>query len=452
MIRRYTVSKLFGTDGIRGRANVDPISPETLLRIGKAVAAIARRNGAAGRIVIAKDTRLSGYMIESALTAGAVSVGASPVLVGPMPTPALAMLTRSLRADLGIMITASHNPYPDNGIKVFGPDGYKLSDELTGEIERLVDGNLNDLAAPADAFGRARRLDDAQGRYVEYVKRTFPRGLRLDGLKIVLDCAHGAAYKVAPEILWELGAEVIPIGVEPNGVNINADVGATHTRTMRSQVLAHGADLGIALDGDADRIVVADEEGALVDGDQILGLIGERWHEAGRLSGGGVVATTMSNLGLERYLNRLGLVLVRTQVGDRHVVEHMRKNGFNLGGEPSGHIVVGDEATTGDGLVAALQVLAAIVQSDRPASRVCGVFTPVPQMLRNIPVNGTDVLTCDAVGEAIRDGERRLGDEGRLVVRKSGTEPLIRVMVEGIDADAVSRVIDDVVEAVRMAA
>jgi phosphoglucosamine mutase len=435
---------LFGTDGIRGTANSEPMTAETALGVGMAAARHFLRGDHRHRAVIGKDTRLSGYMIEPALTAGFVSMGMDVILIGPMPTPAVAMLTRSLRADLGVMISASHNPYQDNGIKLFGPDGHKLSDAVEREIEEHVDNGVDTHLAAPGLLGRAMRLDDAQGRYTEFVKQTFPRGLTLEGLKIVVDCANGAAYKVAPEVLWELGAEVVPIGVAPDGFNINKDCGSTATETMQSQVVAHAADLGIAFDGDADRVLIADESGALMDGDQIIGLIAGRWHAEGRLLGGGVVATVMSNLGLESYLGGRGLTLERTRVGDRYVVESMRKRGFNLGGEQSGHIILGDHGTTGDGLVAALQVLAALIVSGGRASETCRVFEPLPQLLRNVSLDGGLALEDEAVQGAITAGTERLGPKGRLLVRESGTEPLIRVMAEGEDSALINAVVDDI--------
>jgi phosphoglucosamine mutase len=443
--------KLFGTDGIRGKANSEPMTPETALRVAMAAAQRLRRGDHRHLVVIGKDTRLSGYMVEPALTSGFIACGMDVVLVGPLPTPAVAMLTRSLRADLGVVISASHNPYEDNGIKLFGADGYKLSDEIEAEIEALLGSGALHRVGPAE-LGRAKRLDDAGGRYIEFVKSSFPKGLRLEGLKIVIDCAHGAAYKVAPTVLWELGAEVIPLGVAPDGFNINHDCGSTSTAAMRHAVTAHGADLGLALDGDADRLLIADERGELLDGDQLLGLIAERWQSTGRLKGGAVVATVMSNLGLERYLKKSSLELVRTTVGDRYVVEEMRRRGCNLGGEQSGHIILGDHSTTGDGLIAALQVLAAIVELGAPASRVCRVFEPVPQRLLNLRIEGGAPLESKAVKKAIAAGEQRLGERGRLLVRKSGTEALIRIMAEGEDETLVATVVDDVAAAVRAAA
>jgi phosphoglucosamine mutase len=444
--------KLFGTDGIRGTANSEPMTAETALKVGMAAAAQFIRGNHRHRVVIGKDTRLSGYLLEPALTAGFVSMGMDVILVGPMPTPAVAMLTRSLRADIGVVISASHNPYQDNGIKFFAPDGFKLSDEVESEIEARIDaGNGDHLVAPAK-LGRAMRLDDAVGRYTEYVKQTFPRGQTLDGLKIVVDCANGAAYKVAPEVLWELGAEVIPIGVNPDGFNINKDCGSTKTETMCSQVVSHGADIGIALDGDADRVIFADEHGALIDGDQVLGLVARSWQERGLLQGGGIVATVMSNLGLENFLTNAGLKLERTRVGDRYVVEAMRTKGFNLGGEQSGHIIMSDYGTTGDGLIAALQVLAVLVESRKPASMACRVFEPLPQLLRNVALNGSDPLEESAVRRVIADGKKRLGATGRLLIRKSGTEPLVRVMAEGEDEVLVGHVVDDIVAVIEQAA
>ena len=444
--------KLFGTDGIRGTANVEPMTAETALSLAMAAGRYFTRGDHRHLAVIGKDTRLSGYLLEPALTAGFVAMGMDVILVGPLPAPAVAMLTRSLRADIGVMISASHNPYQDNGIKLFRPDGYKPSDEVELEIEALMAADpVTERAAPAH-LGRAKRLDDAQGRYIEFVKNTFPEGFRLDGLKIVVDCAHGAAYRIAPTVLWELGATVVPMGVEPDGLNINDGCGATATEAMRREVLAQDADLGIALDGDADRVVMADEKGALIDGDQLMALIAESYHRAGRLKGGGVVATVMSNLGLERYLESIGLGLVRTPVGDRYVIEHMRKNGLNVGGEQSGHIILSDYATTGDGLIAALQVLATTIGSDRPLSSAGRVFEPLPQLMRNVRFNGTMPLEDAEVKKVIHDAERSLGKQGRLVIRKSGTEPVIRVMAEGDDELLVSRVVDTIAEAIERAA
>jgi len=445
---------LFGTDGIRGLANEEPMTAITALKVALA-AGIHFRNADRRHVaVIGKDTRLSGYMIEAALNAGLISVGIDVVLVGPLPTPAIAMLTRSMRADLGIMISASHNPYHDNGIKLFGPDGYKLSDAVEAEIAAAVQADRTPELAGPDALGRARWLGDAQGRYIEFVKNTFPRGLRLDGLKVVIDCAHGAAYKVAPTVLWELGAEVVPIGVKPDGFNINRDSGAVHIDALTKQVVAHGADIGVALDGDADRVIVVDEHGVVVDGDQIMGLVASSWADDGRLKGDGLVATVMSNLGLERYLDARGLKLVRTRVGDRYVVEEMRRTGFNVGGEQSGHIILSDYTTTGDGLIAALQFLAVVIQSGRPASAVARVFTPLPQVLKSVRFgrNGTPPLDQANVKAAIADAERRLGTSGRLVIRKSGTEPVIRVMAEGEDDAMVCGIVDEIADAILRAA
>jgi len=443
--------KYFGTDGIRGRANSEPITPATVLSLAMAAGKRFQRGNHRHLVVIGKDTRLSGYMLEPALAAGFISMGMDVDLVGPMPTPAVAMLTRSLRADLGVVISASHNPYQDNGIKLFGPDGYKLSDEEESAIEALMDDAAGDYAE-AEALGRATRLEDAPGRYIEFVKQAFPRGLRLDGLKIVVDCANGAAYRVAPAVFYELGAEVVPIGVNPDGTNINRDCGATSTALMREQVVLHGADVGIALDGDADRMILADESGAILDGDQIMGLIARSWRQEERLRGGGIVATVMSNLGLERYLNGIDLELVRTAVGDRYVVEHMRAEGYNVGGEQSGHIILSDYGTTGDGLVAALQVLAVVVQQARKVSDVCHIFDPVPQLLRNVRFNGGAPLEDNKVIEAIESGEATLGQSGRIVIRKSGTEPVIRVMAEGDDDTLVTGVVDDIVTTIEQVA
>lgn len=443
--------KYFGTDGVRGKANADPITPQTMLRLAMAAGQRFRRGDHRHKVLIGKDTRLSGYMLEPALTAGFVSMGMDVVLVGPMPTPAVAMLTRTLRADLGVVISASHNPFEDNGIKLFGPDGYKLSDEDEAEIEALMESGDFDLAASA-SLGRAQRLEDAPGRYIEFVKQTFPRGRRLDGLKVVVDCAHGATYRVAPAVFWELGAEVVPLGVQPDGLNINDGCGAMHPQTLCDQVIENGADIGIALDGDGDRLIAVDETGRTLDGDQIMALIASTWHRAGRLNGGGVVATVMSNLGLERYLRGLQLELVRTPVGDRYVVEHMRKNRFNLGGEQSGHIVMNDYVTTGDGLIAALQVLAVVAETRKPVSEVCRLFDPVPQLLRNVPANGGGALDHADVRAAIASAEKQLGDAGRLLIRPSGTEPVIRVMAEGDDGKLVGAVVDAIASAIERVA
>jgi phosphoglucosamine mutase len=443
--------KLFGTDGIRGTANVEPMTAETALRVAMAAGERFRRGEHRHSVLIGKDTRLSGYMIEPALTAGFIAMGMDVLLVGPLPTPAIAMLTRSMRADLGVMISASHNPYQDNGIKLFGPEGFKLSDEIELAIEAAVERGVGGRAQPG-ALGRARRLDDAAGRYIEFVKATLPRGLRLDGLRIVVDCAHGAAYKVAPTVLHELGAEVFPIGVAPDGTNINRECGATSPKEMREEVVARRADIGLALDGDADRLIVADERGKILDGDQLMALIAGALHRAGRLTGGGVVATVMSNLGLERYLGGVGVRLHRCAVGDRYVVEKMRATGCNVGGEQSGHIILSDYSTTGDGLIAALQVLAAIVESRQPASQACRLFEPVPQLLKNVRFAGGAPLEDAKVKAAIAAAEARLGAGGRLLIRKSGTEPLIRVMAEGEDQGLVRSVVDELCEVIRRSA
>jgi phosphoglucosamine mutase len=439
--------KLFGTDGIRGTANVEPMTAETALKVAMATGARFRRGDHRHLVVIGKDTRLSGYMLEPALTAGFIAMGMDVVLSGPLPTPAIAMLTRSLRADIGVMISASHNPFQDNGIKLFGPDGYKLSDEIEAAIEAQVAAGLTPRAAPAH-LGRAKRLDDSGGRYIEFVKASLPRRLRLDGLKIVVDCANGAAYKVAPTVLWELGAEVIPLGVTPDGLNINHDCGTQSPATMQQAVVAHGADIGLALDGDADRLIIADEHGNLLDGDQLMALIATSLHSAGKLTGGGVVATVMSNLGLERHLQSNGLALHRTAVGDRYVVERMRQQGCNIGGEQSGHIILSDHSTTGDGLIAALQVLAALVERDEPASVTCSIFKPIPQLLKNVRYGNGAPLEAAAVKAVIAAAEKRLGKAGRLLIRKSGTEPLIRVMAEGEDEALVAAIVDEICAAI----
>jgi phosphoglucosamine mutase len=443
-----TTRKYFGTDGIRGLANTHPMTAEVALKLGMATALQFRRGEHRHRVVIGKDTRLSGYMIEPALMSGFVSMGMDVVLVGPMPTPAVAMLTRSLRADVGVMISASHNQFEDNGIKLFGPDGYKLSDAVEAKIEARMESDLSAHLASADALGRARRLDDANGRYTEYVKQTFPRGLRLDGLKVAIDCANGAAYKVAPEVLWELGAEIIPIGVTPNGTNINKGCGSTDLVTLQEVTTIAGADIGLALDGDADRLIVCDENGRVIDGDQIMALIANDWHKAGRLKGGGVVSTVMSNLSLENYLNSLGLDLKRTPVGDRYVAEVMRAASYNLGGEQSGHLIFDDYATTGDGLIAALQVLVVLVTSGKPASEICDMFEPLPQLLKNVRFNGGSPLENSDVKAAIADAESKLGKSGRVLIRKSGTEPLIRVMAEGEDLAVVEALVDGICETI----
>ncbi|TKD53251.1 phosphoglucosamine mutase [Sphingomonas baiyangensis] len=441
--------KYFGTDGIRGETNRSPMTAAMAMRVGMAAGAHFRRGDHKHRVVIGKDTRLSGYMLENALVAGFTSVGMDVVLVGPMPTPAVALLTRSMRADLGVMISASHNPYADNGLKLFGPDGYKLSDADELAIEALIDGEVP-LAAAAD-IGRAKRIEDARGRYIHFAKATFPEDLRLDGLRVVVDCANGAAYQVAPSALWELGAEVVAIGVEPNGKNINDHVGSTAPATLQETVVASGAAIGIALDGDADRLIVVDEGGRVIDGDQLMAVIAGGWARRGRLNGGGLVATVMSNLGLERHLKAQGIGLVRTKVGDRYVLETMRSRGHNVGGEQSGHIILSDYATTGDGLVAALQVLAEMVRADAPASEVLHRFDPVPQILKNVRFSGGKPLEAASVIDVIAAAEADLAGRGRLVIRPSGTEPVIRVMAEGDDRGEVEAVVDRICAAVQAA-
>ena len=444
--------KLFGTDGVRGTANIWPMTADMALKIGAAAGRYFRNDGSNGhRVVIGKDTRLSGYMFENALTAGFTSTGMNVFLLGPIPTPAVGMLTTSLRADVGVMISASHNPHQDNGIKFFGPDGFKLSDEAEAEIEALIDGPVE--PAQANNIGRAKRIDDGRFRYAERVKSTFPNGLRLDGLKVVIDCANGAAYKVAPEVLWELGATVIPVGTRPDGFNINDGCGSTNIRVAAETVVSHGADLGICLDGDADRVMILDENGHVADGDQLMALLAARWAAQGKLNGGTLVATVMSNLGLEQFLTARGLRLQRTAVGDRYVVEAMRAGGFNLGGEQSGHIVMTDYATTGDGLLAGLQFLAAMIETGQPASALARQFDTVPQLLKNVRYEaGAQPLLVAAVKGAIADGEARLNGSGRLLIRKSGTEPLIRVMAECTDEVLLRDVVDGIVAAVEAAA
>ena len=443
--------KLFGTDGVRGQANHYPMTAEMALKLGAAAGRYFRRDGSPGhRVVIGKDTRLSGYMLENALTAGLTSTGMNVLLLGPVPTPAVGFLTRSMRADLGVMISASHNPHQDNGIKFFGPDGFKLSDEAEREIEALVEGVVEPAAA--ESIGRAKRIEDGRGRYQEFVKTTFPAGLRLDGLKVVIDCANGAAYKAAPDVLWELGADVAAVGVSPNGTNINDRCGSTQPETAAAAVLAHGADVGICLDGDADRVMILDEKGILADGDQIMALMASRWAAEGRLRGGALVATVMSNLGLERHLAGQGLRLERTAVGDRYVVERMREGGFNLGGEQSGHIVMTDYATTGDGLVAGLQFLAEMARTGRKASALTRQFDTVPQLLKNVRYGaGSAPLDAPQVKAVIAEAEVRLTGKGRLLIRKSGTEPLVRVMAECEDEALLHQVVDGIVAAVQAA-
>lgn len=438
--------KYFGTDGIRGRANAGVLNAATAMKVGQAAGRHFLRGSHKHRVVIGKDTRLSGYMMETALVAGFTSVGMDVIMTGPLPTPAVALLTREMRADIGVMISASHNPFADNGIKLFGPDGFKLSDEDELAIERAMGEDIP--LAQGDQIGRARRIEDARGRYIHAIKQSLPSDIRLDGLKIVVDCANGAAYTVAPSAIWELGAEVVAMGVEPNGININDGVGSTSLDAIKARVVAEGADIGIALDGDADRLIVIDEKGQTVDGDQIMALIGSRLAESGALRGGGVVATVMSNLGLERFLASKGLGLVRTKVGDRHVLEAMRKGGYNVGGEQSGHMILLDHATTGDGCVAALQVLAALVQTGRKASELLHLFDPVPQLLKNVRYSGGKPLENDTVKAVIADAEAALAGKGRLVIRPSGTEPVIRVMAEGDDEGQVRQVVDDICAAV----
>lgn len=443
--------KYFGTDGIRGRAN-GVITPELALKVGQAAGLIFQRGDYRHRVVIGKDTRLSGYMIETALIAGFTSMGMDVLQLGPMPTPAVAMLTRSMRADIGVMISASHNPFEDNGIKLFGPDGFKLSDDVEREIEALIDGELHKRLAGSRDLGRAKRIESVHARYIEFAKRSLPRNVTLDGLRIVVDCANGAAYRVAPETLWELGAEVIAIGVEPDGFNINRDVGSTAPAALAAKVRELRADIGIALDGDADRVLIIDEKGQSVDGDQLMAVVARSWKEDDRLTQPGLVATIMSNLGLERFLGGIGLNLARTAVGDRYVLEHMREHGYNLGGEQSGHIIMSDYATTGDGLVAALQLLSVVKRQERPVSEVCHCFDPLPQILKNVRYRSGQPLEADSVVTAIAQARERLGNSGRLVIRPSGTETVIRVMAEGDDRRLVTEVVDDVVEAVTKAA
>jgi len=444
--------KYFGTDGVRGRANSGAITADMVLKIGMAAGNLYRRGSHRHRVVIGKDTRLSGYMIENALASGLLAAGMDVFLLGPVPTPAVAMLTRSMRADLGVMISASHNPFADNGIKIFGPDGFKLSDEQELEIEAMLDDPSLMTAASPETIGRAKRIEDAQARYIEFAKRTYPKDMTLDGLRVVIDTANGAAYKVAPTALWELGAEVIQIGNEPNGTNINDGCGSTHPEAMCAKVKELRADIGIALDGDADRVIIADDKGQVVDGDQLMALIATSWAKRGELRGGGLVATIMSNLGLERFLADQKLTLARTKVGDRYVVEHMRAHGHNVGGEQSGHIVLSDFSTTGDGLLAALQVLAEVKRQGRPVSEVCNLFTPLPQVLKNVKFKQGAPLQDNRVRSMIADAEARLGNSGRLVIRPSGTEPVIRVMAEGDDEGLVSTIVDELCGAIAKAA
>lgn len=447
MSRRY-----FGTDGIRGKANDFPMTPDIAMKVGMAAGLTFQRGEHRHRVVIGKDTRLSGYMIENALVAGFTSVGMDVFLTGPVPTPAVALLTRSLRADIGVMISASHNPYYDNGIKLFGPDGYKLSDETEKDIEALLDADLTGSLAKPDALGRAQRVDGVLDRYIETAKRTLPRAMTLEGLRIVVDGANGAAYKAAPEALWELGAEVIRIGVEPDGFNINQGCGSTAPEMLAAKVREVRADVGIALDGDADRVLIVDEKSNIIDGDQLMAVVAESWKEQDRLSQPGIVATVMSNLGLERHLAGQGLTLARTNVGDRYVVEHMRAHGYNVGGEQSGHIVLSDYTTTGDGLIAALQILAVVKSKGKPVSEVCHRFDPVPQLLKNVRFSGASPLERSDVKEAIMDAEAMLGNSGRLLIRPSGTEPVIRVMAEADDYGQVEKLVDQLIEVIGKAA
>ncbi|MBI3704069.1 MAG: phosphoglucosamine mutase [Rhizobiales bacterium] len=446
MVRRY-----FGTDGIRGRAN-KVITPELALKVGQAAGLVFKNGEHRHRVLIGKDTRLSGYMIETALVAGFTSVGMDVLLTGPIPTPAVGMLARSMRADLGVMISASHNPFDDNGIKLFGPDGFKLSDEVELEIEKLLESDLSKRLAKSGDLGRAKRIDGVQDRYIEFAKHTLPKSVSFEGLRIVIDCANGAAYKVAPGALWEMGADVIAIGVEPDGMNINKECGSTELNAITHKVREMRADIGIALDGDADRVMIVDERGHVVDGDQLLAVIAESWKEDGRLQGNGIVSTVMANLGLERYLAGIGLGLIRTPVGDRYVLEHMRQHGYNVGGEQSGHIIMSDYTTTGDGFVAALQLLAVIKRSNKPVSEVCHRFEPLPQVLKNIRYQKGKPLENAGVRSAIASAEKKLGRGGRLIVRPSGTEPVIRVMGEGDDKILVEAVVDDVIEALSQVA
>ena len=444
--------KYFGTDGIRGKANQGAMTPDIVMKVGMAAGQLYRRGGHRHRVVIGKDTRLSGYMIEQALTSGFLSAGMDVLLLGPAPTPAVAMLTRSMRADLGVMISASHNPFADNGIKIFGPDGYKLSDETEMQIEELIDNPSRLMPAASEQVGRAKRIDDAAARYIEFAKRTYTADSSLEGLRIVIDTANGASYTSAPTALWELGAEIITIGVDPNGTNINEKVGSTYPETMCKRVRETRADIGIALDGDADRVIITDENGEVIDGDQIMALIASSWAARGLLKGGGLVTTIMSNLGLEHCMASKGLTLARTKVGDRYVVEHMRANGFNIGGEQSGHIIMSDYSTTGDGLLAALQVLAEVTRQKKPVSEVCKMFTALPQILQNVKFKSGKPLEDADVKSAIKDAESMLGNSGRLVIRPSGTEPLIRVMAEGQDETMVRKIVDQLCGVISKAA
>ena len=440
--------KYFGTDGIRGQSNLFPMTPDLAMRVGIAVGTIFRRGAHRHRVVIGKDTRLSGYMLENAMVAGFTAAGVDAFVLGPIPTPAVAMLTRSLRADIGVMISASHNPFQDNGIKLFGPDGYKLSDDIEAQIEELLDQDLSGQLAKSNDIGRAKRIDGVHDRYIEHAKRTLPRDVTLKGLRVAIDCANGAAYRVAPAALWELGADVVTLGTEPNGMNINLECGSTHPEALSHKVHEVRADIGIALDGDADRVLIVDEHGTIIDGDQLMAVIADSWAADGQLVGNGIVATVMSNLGLERHLQTKGLELHRTKVGDRYVVERMREGGFNLGGEQSGHIVLSDFGTTGDGLVAALQILACVKRHGKPVSEVCNRFEPVPQVLKNVRVSAGKPLEEPVVRQAIADAEAELAKNGRLLIRPSGTEPLIRVMAEGDDRAQVERIVDELISVI----
>ncbi|MER0236834.1 phosphoglucosamine mutase [Fulvimarina sp. MAC8] len=444
--------KYFGTDGIRGKANRFPMTPEVALKVGMAAGLVFHRGEHRHRVVIGKDTRRSSYMLENAMVAGFTAAGMDVFLLGPMPTPAVAMLTRSLRADIGVMISASHNPFEDNGIKLFGPDGYKLSDQIESQIEALLEKDLTNRMPTGSGMGRATRIDGVHDRYIEFAKRTLPRELSFDGLRIAIDCANGAGYDVAPKVLWELGGDVVEIGTSPDGTNINRDCGSTSPNALVAKVKEVRADIGIALDGDADRVLVVDERGEIVDGDQLMAVIAESWNDDGRLAAGGIVATIMSNLGLERFLEAQNLLLARTKVGDRYVVEHMREHGYNVGGEQSGHIVLSDYGTTGDGLISALQVLAVVKQRGGKVSEVCRRFEPVPQFLKNVRFGGGTPLEKDEVKTVIETGRSRLGNSGRLVIRPSGTEPLIRVMAEGDDPQLVEDVVDDICDTLRSVA
>ena len=444
--------KVFGTDGVRGLSNSGHLTPDGVMRLGMAAGCVFRRGDHRHRVVIGKDTRLSGYMIEPALTAGFISAGMDVLLLGPVPTPAMAMLTRSMRADLGVMISASHNPFHDNGLKFFGPDGYKLSDDTELEIEALMAEDMASALAEPENLGRAKRIEDAGPRYIEFAKATLPRRINLEGIRVVLDCANGAAYKVAPVVLWELGADVKTLGVSPDGFNINNACGSTAPGKLQDAVREYRADIGIALDGDADRVIIADEKGHILDGDQILATIATSLKRSGKLKGDGIVSTVMANMGLERFLDGHGMRLHRTKVGDRYVVEEMRQRGINLGGEPSGHVILSDHATTGDGLITALNVLRVVVEQDKPVSEVCDNFHPYPNILENVRYAGGDPLDDDSVKAAIAMGEAALGDKGRTVIRKSGTEPLIRVMAEGEDPKLVQKVVGDICAAVKAVA